>query len=1025
MRMHKVTALGCALLLLCGMGVCANTAPYNREEITAHSLVDGENAQNILVNGGFEMLEAETKLQGWGVTPGNLGEGGVERAKEAHSGEYALYMAPKEGEARVTQSIAISRLNSGKICELSVWVKPSAKESKLSLIQTFGIRNAVMQDEVLKDSCDIYFEDAEPNIWTEKVIRFVLPDRITYTAIELFLASDESVLVDDISLLMEGAPPKVPKPTAKTPVLSDYEMVKNGSFEEGTVYWDVAPGQWDDFVSIIPEGENGNCAKIFKKPENAQKNPQLAQNIRGFEEGAEYQLHFRIKSPGVEMLSAVSYGFRWGNNGVRIQNDKTGNLTLYQNDTWQDIYLDSVCPVGANSCMIDFRHFSPEGYYLVDDVSVYMTKRAPYAEVETDEIFYYTEWKTGTVDVRDRTKDGILGNGRITLEIKDGEQTIYENEGNLANGNLSLAFPIAVLAEIGKEYTAHVTVYDAAGEQKEAYDRPIYRYNRPTYLGADGVFRKPDRNGVIREHNIVLGNGVNNEKISKVAPGGITVIQLVGGASLPLPERMDMAEKAGQLVLITLYSGKKSAGHPEMLPHTIDKVNLVKDHPALFGYKIQDEPMQKGNSDEELALAYKTIRDLDPHHPIYTDDSGYATYERMGKFCDYMDIDVYPVGSEKRASLLGDMMELAVKAVRGRKPVGLLQQAFEYGGTFPTADEFRHYAYQVLLSGASGFGYHSFGEATTSLSPEHPSWPGLCKMAEWEQGFMFDSFVNNKNPMLNEEKTDTVWWRTYILNNKIYVIILNRQAFEGSTANVKLTDFDGGLAAQGYTAKRIAGGEEETLTIDGTTFTKELASQAAYLYEITPNSPVDFSSLKTSKYRDLTGYNWAHSAIVNMENAGVVNDITDVCFAPREKITRGDFAYFMINALGLSGDATASFADVPEDAYYAKAIAVGKAHGILNGVGNNLFNPKDAISRQDIIAITARGMRKCKGLEEGSGNELAAYVDAGEIADYAVADVAAMVKTGIIKGESDRILNPLGLTTRAEAAVIANRIYSK
>lgn len=1024
MHFKKLASVIGALTLLCSMGqaAAAADAPYNREEITEHSLVAGENATEFIVNGSFEVMEAETKLQAWALSTGPLAEGGSERIEDAHSGSYALRLSAEE-EVHLTQQVAISRLKSGKICELSLWVKPEKDKSSLTLTQTFGIRNEQIQDEVLEDVNTISFTDAEAGKWTQKILRFTVPERISYTAIDISVQKDETVTIDDVSLLLEGAPPKEEKPTKKEPVLEDYEMVKNGGFEEGTLNWGVEPGQWNDFISIVPGGVTGDCVKIFKEPENSGKNPQLLQHISGFEEGAEYQMHFRLKSPGIDKLESISYGFRWGTNGVRMGHDKTGNMVLLQNDSWIDVYLDSVCPAGANTCMIDFRHFAPVGYYMIDDVSVYMTKRAPYAEVETDEIFYYTEWKKGEVTVRDRTKNGALKNGRIAMEICDGETVVFTNEGIMTGETISLEFPLTVLTEKGKEYRVRTAVYNESGALLEEYNNVIYRYDRPTYLGADGVFRKPDRNGVMREYNVVLGNGVTNPRISIVAPCGVTVAQLVGGASLPLKERLDMVEKEGLLAQIVLYSGKKSGGHPEMLSHTIDKVMAVKDHPALFGYKIQDEPMQKGNSDEELALAYKTIRDLDPHHPIYTVDSGEASYERLGKFCDLMDIDVYPGKGEDRATLLGEKIEAAVRAVKGRKPVGLLQQAFELGGTFPTADEFRHYAYQALMSGASSFGYHSFGESTTPLSPEHSSWPGLVEMAKWEQGFMFDSLVKAKNPMLNEEKTKDTWWRTYVLDGKIYAIVLNRQ-LEEKVVTVMLTGVDGGYGAEGYTAKRIAGGEEENIPVSGTTFTVKLVPQAAYLYEITPNTPLDFSTLPTMKFRDLTGYNWAQNAISSMENAGVVTGTTDYLFAPGEKITRGDFAYFLINALGLTGEETASFADVPADAYYAKAIAAGKAAGILQGVGDNLFDPDREISRQDIMTITARGAKAVKALPEGEPGVLDAFTDAGQIADYARQSVADMVSAGLILGNGDGTVNPLGNATRAEAAVIASRVYN-
>ena len=52
------------------------------------------------------------------------------------------------------------------------------------------------------------------------------------------------------------------------------------------------------------------------------------------------------------------------------------------------------------------------------------------------------------------------------------------------------------------------------------------------------------------------------------------------------------------------------------------------------------------------------------------------------------------------------------------------------------------------------------------------------------------------------------------------------------------------------------------------------------------------------------------------------------------------------------------------------------------------------------------------------------FSDSGLVADYALAHVKAMISSGLIKGNADGTLNPTGNTTRAEAAVIMDRILS-
>ena len=51
---------------------------------------------------------------------------------------------------------------------------------------------------------------------------------------------------------------------------------------------------------------------------------------------------------------------------------------------------------------------------------------------------------------------------------------------------------------------------------------------------------------------------------------------------------------------------------------------------------------------------------------------------------------------------------------------------------------------------------------------------------------------------------------------------------------------------------------------------------------------------------------------------------------------------------------TASFTDVPADAYYASAVSWAVEHGITTGVGNGKFNPNGTCTRAQIAAFLMR-----------------------------------------------------------------------
>jgi hypothetical protein len=75
--------------------------------------------------------------------------------------------------------------------------------------------------------------------------------------------------------------------------------------------------------------------------------------------------------------------------------------------------------------------------------------------------------------------------------------------------------------------------------------------------------------------------------------------------------------------------------------------------------------------------------------------------------------------------------------------------------------------------------------------------------------------------------------------------------------------------------------------------------------------------------------------------------------------------------------------------------------------------------------MAARAMRVAEKLITlGISDDLSTFTDQSDIAEYAINDIAAMVKDGLIKGSNSRI-NPLSNTTRAEAAVLIYNIMKR
>ena len=74
--------------------------------------------------------------------------------------------------------------------------------------------------------------------------------------------------------------------------------------------------------------------------------------------------------------------------------------------------------------------------------------------------------------------------------------------------------------------------------------------------------------------------------------------------------------------------------------------------------------------------------------------------------------------------------------------------------------------------------------------------------------------------------------------------------------------------------------------------------------------------------------------------------------------------------------------------------------------------------------MCVRALEYVGKLQDVSAADLAKFTDGAAVADYAVNAVGKMVESGIVVGNADGTVNPLGNATRAEAAVMIARLMA-
>ncbi|MEG2857408.1 MAG: S-layer homology domain-containing protein, partial [Clostridia bacterium] len=174
-------------------------------------------------------------------------------------------------------------------------------------------------------------------------------------------------------------------------------------------------------------------------------------------------------------------------------------------------------------------------------------------------------------------------------------------------------------------------------------------------------------------------------------------------------------------------------------------------------------------------------------------------------------------------------------------------------------------------------------------------------------------------------------------------------------------------------------------------------------------------------FSDMGSHSWAEDAVISLAARGIINGTSEEEYSPGDNITRADFTTLVVRTLKLKVDKTGkNFDDIEPGAYYADAVAIAKALGIVGGQGDNKFNAMAEISREDMMVIMSRALL-IAGYIFGGEPEHEDFKDAGDISDYAKEAIEMLVSSGLIAGNNGRI-NPKGKTTRAEVAVLLSRV---
>ena len=191
--------------------------------------------------------------------------------------------------------------------------------------------------------------------------------------------------------------------------------------------------------------------------------------------------------------------------------------------------------------------------------------------------------------------------------------------------------------------------------------------------------------------------------------------------------------------------------------------------------------------------------------------------------------------------------------------------------------------------------------------------------------------------------------------------------------------------------------------------------------ELTAAASSAFRSTWGNPFRDVAPGAWYEEAVRYVYEAGLMQGTTGTTFSPGRTSNRGQIAAILHRLEGSPRAGTPPFTDVAAGSYCADAVAWAEKNNIVRGFEDGTFRPEGRITRQQLAAILFRYLEH-RGADTAGRADLSRFSDTAAVADYAREAMAWAVSAGLLQGRSDGTLDPAGSATRAQTAVILQRL---
>jgi hypothetical protein len=172
-------------------------------------------------------------------------------------------------------------------------------------------------------------------------------------------------------------------------------------------------------------------------------------------------------------------------------------------------------------------------------------------------------------------------------------------------------------------------------------------------------------------------------------------------------------------------------------------------------------------------------------------------------------------------------------------------------------------------------------------------------------------------------------------------------------------------------------------------------------------------------FTDIPPNHWALTYITNAAEKGLMQGVGENRFNPEGLLTRAQIAQILFNAYETHLPAGAmSFPDVSDGSWYARAVTWAGYRGIIDTAAGGNFNP-NAPATRELRAEALFRVSVQKNVALPTVRDSVTFTDQAQINHLPA--VNALQRAGIVSGFPDGSFGPHRTITRAEMAALADR----